>query len=121
MLWLNKKSNSAEQAFLGLVEARYNGRRMSANLRIQFFETDTYNSRIYVYESDVLYSFSIPAYYDTGVRYYANVQFDLGRKMRCWLRYGQTLYSNRSLIGSGLDEIVGNKKSEIKMQMLYHF
>jgi hypothetical protein len=42
----------------------------AAVLRLQYFETDSYNSRIYAYENDVLYSYSIPAFYDKGFRYY---------------------------------------------------
>jgi hypothetical protein len=92
---------------------------VSANLRLQYFETDDYNSRLYAYENDVLYSFSIPVFYEKGYRYYLNINYDLSRKLSAWFRISQTIYPNRSSIGSGLDEINGNRKTEIKLQMIY--
>ena len=37
--------------------------------RITYFNTDNWDTRIYNYENDVLYHFTIPAYYDKGIRY----------------------------------------------------
>ncbi len=121
MVWFNHQFKKAEQGFLGYVEGSYDWKKLSANLRLQYFETNDYNSRIYVYESDVLYSVSIPAFYDKGFRYYLNLNYDITKKMQCWLRWAQTIYSDRNVIGSGLDEIEGNKKTEIKMQLQYKF
>jgi hypothetical protein len=90
-------------------------------MRLQYFETDDYNSRIYAYESDVLYSFSIPALYGKGIRYYTNINYDLTRKLSLWLRWAQTVFQEQEVIGTGLDEIKGNKKSEFKVQMRWMF
>ena len=35
-----------------------------------------------------------------------------------WLKWSQTFYPGSVSIGSGLDEISGNRKSEIKAQIL---
>ena len=93
--------------------------------RVQFFNTGGYESRIYAYERDLLYSFSIPAFYDKGVRYYCQLQGKPARfghnfplKLQWWLRWSQTLYGKGHTIGSGTDEIKGNKKSEWKMQVM---
>jgi hypothetical protein len=88
---------------------------------LQYFETDGYDSRLYAYENDVLYSFSIPVFYDKGYRYYVNVNYDVNKKMTVWLRWAQTIFKNKETIGSGLDEITGNKRTEVKLQMLYSF
>jgi hypothetical protein len=118
----NKRSEGGEQGYLMYAEGSYkHGFRLSTNLRLQYFETDSYNSRIYAYESDVLYSYSIPPFYDKGFRYYFNINYDLSRSFSCWLRWSQTIYENRKSIGSGLDEIVGNKRSDIKLQLRYIF
>jgi hypothetical protein len=39
--------------------------------------------------------------------------------MEAWFRWAQTIYSGKGVIGSGLDEVRGNKKSEIKFQLLF--
>jgi hypothetical protein len=88
---------------------------------LQYFETDGYNSRLYAYENDVLYSYSIPAFFDKGYRYYVTLNYDLTKKLSFWFRWAQTIYLEKDLIGSGLDEINRNKKSEVKLQARYLF
>ncbi|TWI79125.1 helix-hairpin-helix protein [Lacibacter cauensis] len=93
----------------------------SANMRLQYFESDDYNSRIYAYENDVLYGFSIPSFSDKGYRYYLNVNFDLTQKLSFWLRWAQVIYAGKTIIGSGLDEISDSKKSDIKLQFSFRW
>ena len=38
--------------------------KLSFSVRYTFFNTESYNSRIYAYESDVLYKYSIPSFYE---------------------------------------------------------
>jgi len=89
--------------------------------RIAFFRTDDFDTRIYAYESDVLYSFSVPAYYDTGMRFYFNLNYDVLRGLSVWFRIAQTYYANAVTLGSGLDEIQGNTRTEISAQVRYAF
>jgi DNA uptake protein ComE-like DNA-binding protein len=121
VLWVNKKSNQAEQGFLTYFDFLYKPmlQPWSGSIRLQYFETDSYNSRLYAYENDVLYSFSIPVFYDKGLRYYCNANYDINKKCTIWLKWAQTVYKNKTFIGSGLDEINSNKKSEIKLQVMY--
>ncbi len=124
MLWFDKKGSAAEeQGFLIYTDLLYKPmmKPLSGNIRVQYFETDGYNSRLYAYENDVLYSFSIPVFYDKGYRYYLNVNYDLNRKLTIWARWSQFLYAHRAVIGSGLDEIEGSHKTEIKLQVMYKF
>jgi hypothetical protein len=122
IIWHNKKAEDAEAGFLAFMEAAVKpARRFSANLRLQYFETEGFNSRIYAYESDVLYGYSIPAFSDRGYRYYLNVAYDITKKLGVWLRLAQTVYKDRKTIGSGLEEINGNRKTEIKLQGIYIF
>lgn len=131
-LWYDNNGKYKEQGFLMYVQADYKpGRKISGNARLQHFETDGYNSRIYTYESDMLYSYSIPEFFDKGFHYYVNCRFDivslLGIKksiksdIACWLKWSQTIYADKNIIGSGLDVIQGNKKSEIKAQVIMSF
>ena len=73
------------------------------------------------YENDVLYSYSIPAFSDKGFRYYFTFNYDVSKKVAFWLRLAQTIYRNRNTVGSGLDEIQGNKKTELKAQIRWVF
>ncbi len=123
ILWYDKKGMASEQGFLTYADIIYKPLRKaySGNIRLQYFETDSYNSRMYAYENDVLYSFSIPVFYDKGYRYYVNLNYDVTRKWSAWLRFAQTIYPGKNLIGSGLDEIKRNKKTELKLQSIFIF
>ncbi|MDB5240154.1 MAG: hypothetical protein JWP57_779, partial [Spirosoma sp.] len=79
------------------------------------------DSRQYVYERDVLYAFSFPAYFNRGVRHYLLAQYSLNRHLDLWVRWARTDYTNIETVGSGLDQINAPHKSEIKMQMRWRF
>jgi uncharacterized membrane protein len=123
LLWYDKNGSNKENGFLTYADLIYKPlqKRYSGNLRLQYFETDGYNSRIYPYENDVLYSFSIPAFYGKGFRYYVNINYDMSKKLSFWLRWAQTIYRDQQSIGSGLDEISGNKKTEVKLEARFIF
>jgi hypothetical protein len=96
-------------------------KKYSGNLRLQYFETDGYNSRIYAYENDVLYYYAIPVFFNKGWKYYLNISFDLDSRISFWLKWAQTIYNNQKSIGSGLDEISGNSRSEIRVLTRVNF
>ncbi|MES1222517.1 MAG: hypothetical protein ABUT20_43885, partial [Bacteroidota bacterium] len=123
ILQFNHGALDAEQGFLIWCSLFYKPalKTWTANMRWQYFETDGYNSRIYGYENDVLYGFSIPAIYYKGIRYYINVNYDFNKKWSFWMKWSQTIYKNKTLIGSGLDEINGGKKTEVRVQLMYKF
>ncbi|WP_250630651.1 ComEA family DNA-binding protein [Rhodoflexus caldus] len=85
--------------------------------RFALFDTDDFENRQYIFEKDVLYSFSIPAYNGRGFRNYYMAQFNIGRKTDLWLRYAFTELRNQNVFGSGLDRIEGNRRSEFKVQL----
>lgn len=117
-----KKENVQEKGFLSFAETAYSpSSKWNSNVRLQYFKTDSYDTRIYAFESDVLYSFSIPAFFDKGFRYYLNLNYNPTNKLSLWLRAAQTIYSNKNAIGSGLDEIQGNHKTEVKFQAMFQF
>jgi len=117
LLWYDKNGKNAETGFLTFFDVIYKPplKNYGGNIRLQYFETHDYNSRIYAYENDVLFYYSIPAFYDHGFRYYLNINYDLNSTISFWLKWSQTLYNDAESIGSGLDEIPGSKKSEIRI------
>jgi len=123
LLWFDKRGNTPENGFLALFDLLYKPplKPFSGTVRLQYFETEGYNSRLYAYENDVLYSFSIPFFYDKGLRYYINFNYDINKKLTFWARWAQTFFFGKTLIGSGLDEIKGNKKTEARLQVMYKF
>lgn len=123
LVWFDRTGGNPQNGFLSYVDLLYKPmlKKYSGNMRLMYFETDGYDSRLYAYENDVLYSFSIPVIYDKGYRWYINLNYDLSKKMTCWLRVAQTIFKDRTTVGSGLDEIAGNKRTEVKFQLQYFF
>ena len=118
-----KADEPASEGYLIYLDVAYRGLSspFTFSLRYQLFDTDDYNSRIYAYENDVLYAYSIPGFFYRGSRFYAVTKYRLMRGIEVWLRYANTFYSNRKIVGSGLDEIQGSNKSEVKAQVRFIF
>lgn len=90
-------------------------------LRYALFDTKSYNSRIYAYEHDVLYSFSVPAYYFRGSRFYLISSYDFARWGDITVRVSQTYYSNQNENGSALNTIEAPTRTEVKVQLRVRF
>jgi hypothetical protein len=95
--------------------------RYSINLRFAVFDTDDYSSRIYAFENNVLYAYSIPSYYYNGYRYYLLLSYKLHERLSAWARFSRTIYLDRDQVGSGNDLIEGNRKSVLDVQLRYSF
>ncbi len=123
LLWYRAENMPQEKGFLAFFDLFYKpmGKSFSINARIQYFDSDSYNSRMYAYENDVLYYYAVPVFYDRGSRYYMNIQYRLNRHIRLWLKLAQTVYTGRSSIGSGLDMIDGNKRPELRILLSGRF
>ena len=89
--------------------------------RFALFDTDDYENRQYAYERDVLYSFAIPAYHGRGTRTYILLQYKINQHFDIWLKYAQTQYRHQDSISSGLEEIEGSTKTDIKCQLRVRF
>jgi hypothetical protein len=94
---------------------------LSFSFRYSMFDTESYFSRIYNYEHDVLYAFAIPSFHGKGIRTYLNARWDIGRHIDLWFKYALTAYRDRETISSGLNEIEGNKKSDLRVQLRLKF
>ncbi|WP_324671952.1 helix-hairpin-helix domain-containing protein [Hymenobacter sp. GOD-10R] len=95
--------------------------RLRLSGRYALFDTDDYDTRQYAYEQDVLYAFSVPPLYGQGTRVYALAEVRCTSHLTLWLRYAETHYRYQQTIGSGLEEIQGARRSEVKAQARYRF
>ncbi len=89
--------------------------------RLALFDTDDFLSRIYAYENDLLYNFSIPAYFNEGIRYYFNVRYRMSKAIMVEARWEQTRFTNLESIGSSHNTIQGNIRSRLKVQARFSF
>lgn len=89
--------------------------------RIGLFSTQGSEARVYAYENDVLYSFTVPGFSGTGMRTYLNIKWEVRSNLTLWLRWSQTYYSDRSVISSGAEEIDGDTRNDLRIQLRYTF
>ncbi len=68
---------------------------LSLRLRLQGFDAQNWSNRIYLYEHDVLYSFSIPATYGLGGRAYLCLKWQIINQLALYLRVSETVYSSK--------------------------
>ncbi|MDP2423405.1 MAG: hypothetical protein Q8M23_03580, partial [Bacteroidales bacterium] len=120
--WNTIIGNSKRQGYMMYQDVIWKpSQQWSISARYALFDTDTYDERIYAYENDVLYAYSVPAYYYKGSRTYLLLRWQASRNLDFWFKASQSWFANTTIIGSGLDEITGNTKSEVKLQLRYKF
>lgn len=108
----------AEKGWLAYEEAFYHPLRSKwrGSLRWSYFNITGYNARIYTYENDVLYYFSIPSFWGKGHRIYLNIAHQFNRHLRCWLRIAQTR-AVKPVSPAGQDPV----QTEFKAQLQWQF
>ena len=95
---------------------------MQLDFRMQFFDAVDYDNRVYAYEKDVLYAFSIPMFSGVGSRYYLNVKYQISKQFSIWFKIAQTVYADdREALSSGNETISGNKKTDVRLLLKWGF
>ena len=64
-------------------------------LRLQAFDAREWKNRIYLYEHDVLYAFSIPAVYGRGGRAYLCLRWQIIPQLALYFRASETVYARK--------------------------
>jgi len=126
ILWYTmKRVGVKKNGFLIFQDIQYN--RMNSPwklaLRLQYFETDDYDTRLYAFEYSVMYNLSMPAFFNKGIRWYATVQYKtkINKRLSCIVGFNisRSEYSDGRKVGSGYDELPGNHKTETKLQAIF--
>ena len=71
------------------------GRGLGFHLRLQGFDAREWANRIYTYEHDVLYAFSIPATYGLGGRAYLCLRWQIIPQLALYFRVSETVYAKQ--------------------------
>lgn len=87
------------------------------DLQVTYFKTDDYDSRVYLTERPLLYSFSIPMLFGQGLHYSLTSTIKIGPSVSLDLKYALTNYANRSSISTGLQQISGNTQHDLLLQL----
>ena len=71
------------------------GRGLGFRFRLQGFDAREWANRIYTYEHDVLYAFSIPATYGLGGRAYLCLRWQIIPQLALYFRVSETVYAKQ--------------------------
>jgi hypothetical protein len=122
-VYLKKETATPKEGYLFYQDVVWATPAKSLSLigRYCIFDTDDYDSRVYAYENNALYTYSIPYFYNKGYRTYFMAKYALSKQVDIWARYAITVYTDQTSIGQGVTYINGNKKSEVLVQMIVSF
>jgi len=121
--WIRNQYPMSREHYAGLllyqdIGLSFSKPDISLHARVAYFDTDRYDERLYAYENDVYYAFSIGSYYYKGVRGYFVIRYKY-KWLSIWLRLAHTYYIDRQVISSGLTQIDKPHKTEVKVQVMF--
>ena len=118
IIWVYGSDPEPDRGFLAYADLIYKPmmKPYSAGIRWQFFETDSYDARIYAFENDVLFRFAVPSFNGNGKRYYVDLQYDLNKKTSFWLRWAHTIVSDNNNF-----TLRSNHKTSLNVQVRFVF
>ena len=99
----------------------YSAKHWQASLMTGYFDTDDYNSRIYIYERQLAHDFSFPMFYGHGVRAALFVKADITNHLLFSAKLGHTNYFDRDVISSGMQQIAQSHTTDLDLQLRWKF
>lgn len=95
--------------------------KLSLKSRFIFYQTDSYDSRIYVLESDVPGVFASSGFYGRGTRWYILLRYQVLNFMDLSAKYSELYRDDVKKIGTGNDQINSNLLRSLTFQMEIKF
>lgn len=116
------KIEPKESGYLVLQDIKYTPiQNLNIYARYIFFSTDSYNSRIYQFENDVIGVMTNPALYGEGMRWYVLTRYSTKFGLNISLKYSELYKPNERTLGSADSEIQGNLDNRINFQIDFNF
>ena len=107
--------------FLASQNIAYQHRRATLNVGVAYFNTDDYDSRLYLHEPDMRYTFNAPMLYGHGIRHTLYADFALTKTLFLRAKLATTNYFDRDHIGSGLQQIDHSSQTDLHLQLHWRF
>ena len=94
---------------------------LRVNAGLGYFHTDSYDSRVYLYELGPLYSYSVIQFSGEGIRYWLMARANIGKRLMLTAKLGTTNYFDRSTIGSSYQQIYRSSQTDLDLQVRWKF
>ena len=115
-LWFMEKSGDGymlTQQFSWLPEKL----PISLNMSCSYFNTDSYDNRISIYERSLPYTYSYPSYYYHGIHGSVLFRWVINKWLISHVKMAYTHFFNRSTISSGTELINASHREDIGIQL----
>ena len=116
---VNKDVPKNGTCYLIYQDILYNPESRPYSLAFRYALFDSPTGAVYAYENDILNAFAIGSFYYKGMRIYLLGKVKLRWGLAINAKIGCTIYSDVNEIGSGLEKIEGNMKTEGKLQLVW--
>lgn len=99
----------------------------SFNARFALFDSDSFFTRVFAYENNVLYGFNNRQFSGTGYRYYLNAKYKAFRFLTFWAKIEQTKYVNLYSLeefpgyGTGNEYVNADTQTRLTLQARFKF
>lgn len=105
---------NSEKGFLSFIQMdmKFN-ENIRSMIKLNYFKTDSYNSRIYGIESGLSGYLTNVALYGDGLRWVTGIIFSLKNYLNLYINFSRTVKNGIDKIGSGYDEINSNSSDKI--------
>jgi hypothetical protein len=123
LVTVNRPSMPFEKGFVMAQDLVFRPTKFPVDVSVRYalFDTDSFDTRLYLFESNLLNVFSIPAYFNEGSRYYILLKYEYKKNVELWLRYAAFVYANQTALGTGPERIDGSTRSEVGVQLRVRF
>ena len=109
--------SEATYGYLVFQDIRYTPRNdLTIDARVTMFDTEDFESRVFQFENDLLYVLSNTMLFNQGQRMYIVANYQPADWIQFWGKIGTTVYENQNTISSGLQQIDGNRRTDIGIQ-----
>jgi len=110
-----------QRGFLLYHDVRWTLRsRLTLSTRLTFFDTDSFDSRLYQFENDLPGVLTNQLLYGRGSRWYVLAETRLGRWLAASVKFASTYHDDRTTLGSGPDAIQGQAVHTLGTQVEIH-
>ena len=113
--------NAPEKGLMISETLGFTHRWLRLNGGLGWFHTDSYDSRVYLYELGPLYTYSFSQFSGEGIRYWLMVRANIGSRLMLTAKIGITNYFDRSTIGSSYQQINHSSQTDLDLQLRWKF
>lgn len=112
------KLNNYEEGLLVFQDARFIiDKNLNAYTRVIFYQTDSYESRIYEFENDLTGVMNNPALYGKGIKWYLLIRYSPLTFLNISFKYSENYKPEEKTLSSGYAEIKNNLDNKIGLQI----